>query len=284
MIAHGIWLGNRNEALCLCKQNQTESSSCCDHWNTLHIPITPCFRSDTEPPQKIVPVKPAWKYNCCNLWTEPIVWRPAWIQQNLLQNRDGEKGKKTQKSPQQPSWTQQSASSQSFLTETKCVAALPVPPAQGDSLCSQPPTTNATSCSDWGPPWLLHPPIHSVAVLLSLPACRAREWMWHSLCFCSTQGNDINTRKASEGHMARGLLAIQIKFLRRWEGHNASGSCLEGRWKDNTRIQEGVPDALGHSLPGLSWAANVCLNSVTFVHSICFLGVNKSQASVPNIY
>lgn len=142
MIAHGIWLGNRNKALCLCKQNQTESSSCSDHWNTLHIPITPCFRSDTEPPQKIAPVKPAWKYNCCNLWTEPIVWRPAWIQQNLLQNRDGEKAKKNPKKarnnhlghssphPHKASWRRPSVWQPSLCLQPRGTLSVPKPPHQ----------------------------------------------------------------------------------------------------------------------------------------------------------
>lgn len=52
----------------------------------------------------------------------------------------------------------------------------------------------------------------------------------------------------------------------------------------NVWIQGDVSDVLGNSPPGPSWAAEICLNSSMFVNSICFLGVNKTQADVPNIY
>lgn len=93
MITRGIWLGNRNKAFGQCKK--------CNRGLKLllqlgHPPYShhPCFGSGTETPQKTAPVKPAWKYSYCNLWTEPIAWRTAWIQQNLLENRGGKKIKK----------------------------------------------------------------------------------------------------------------------------------------------------------------------------------------------
>lgn len=128
VITHGIWLLNRNKALGPCKKSNRQLTL-----QLQHIPITLASEVALRLPKKQLQ---------SSQYGNIIA---AAYGQNLLSEELHEYSKicsKTEVGGKKKSWIQQCSSSQSTLMETKCVAALTMPPAQGDSLCPQPSTTN----------------------------------------------------------------------------------------------------------------------------------------------
>lgn len=129
-----------------------------------------CSRTSTDSP-RTAPVKSAQQYNQCNLWLEPIGWRTEWVQQNLPQNRRGER-------------TQVEHLGYSILTKLRdghqvCVSPHCVPSPGWPSLSHPFPTTQ--------PPCTLtcnHPGSHSLLLPAQLRCPsqeRARKWIWQTL-------------------------------------------------------------------------------------------------------
>lgn len=113
----------------VCVKNQIESSSCSCNWTTLHTPITPASE---------VALRLCKKQRLQSSQHGNTV--VASHGQNLLSEELHEYSKicsKTEMGKKIKKTSSPRCSSQSSSMETKCVAALTVPPAQGDSLCPQ---------------------------------------------------------------------------------------------------------------------------------------------------
>lgn len=161
-----------------------------------HPPHCPhlCFRSGTEAPQKTAPVKPAWKQNCCNLWTVLHCLENCMNTAKSLKQRWGKKNK--------------TISDTAVLIVTKllhgdqvCGSHRSASGPGGLSLFPNPPLQPRCHlmCPDLCPPRLPHPPIRSLPVL-SFPAGWARNWMWQVFAstapdgWTQTQGRQRDTR------------------------------------------------------------------------------------------
>lgn len=241
-----IWLGNR-------------SSSC--RYNSPHSHM-PCFTASTEsPPEQH---QSNQQYNQCNLWTELIGWmstaKPA------PKQRWGKNRTSCTQHPHKALWWRLRECQPWLCPQPRVTLSVPVLPFNPAPPCALP-------CN--------HPGSHSLLFTAQL-CCpsqeRAGRWMWQTLLPWHPTGKGPERQRDTQS--ADQWLYAE-SFFPDEEGQSASGSWLT---EEDLWIQGDVSDALGHSPPGPSWAAEVCVNSSMSVNSICFLGVNKTQADVPNIY
>lgn len=225
VITHGIWLLNRNKALGPCKKSNRQLTL-----QLQHIPITLASEVALRLPKKQLQSSQYGNIIAAaygqNLLSEEL------HEYSKICSKTEVGGKKknlgySSAHPHKAPWWRPSVWQPSLCLQPRGTLSVPNPPLQ--TKCHLAPWLATTPAPS---------PSHSQLGYAFLPSCnavcRARKWMWHSLCFHSTWWIDIDTRKAkglggTHSDETNGSMEKVSSLVRKATVHQAAGSQAGGR-------------------------------------------------------